>query len=112
MYQDRRVIVVKVGEKNSSDPRMSTPAFARRRATPSPASTMYSVPLTISRLDDWAWWALGFGPPSVPSVMRRVAVFDGAGLVCAMLSCASPTILMPIRVLNSIDDTFFMFLSI
>src|SRR5215472_7967860 len=88
---------------------MSIPAFARRRETPSPASITYSAPLTISRLDDCARWALGLGPLDVPSVMRRVPAFDGAALVCAILSCASAMILMLIRIVNSSDRNFCMF---
>src|SRR3979490_2251374 len=82
------------------------PAFATRRAAPSPASTIYNVPLTISRFDDCARWALGGGPATVPSVIRRVPDFDGAGLVCAMLSCASATILIPINVVTSSENNF------
>src|SRR5262245_54393409 len=85
------------------------PAFAIRRATPSPASTTYNVPLTIRRLDDCARWALGGGPAVVPSVMRRVPAFDGAGLVCAMLSCASAKRPMLIRVVNNSDDSFCIY---
>src|SRR6266566_6561716 len=87
------------------------PAFARRRATPSPASTTYNAPLTIRRFDDCARWALGGGPAVVPTVMRRVPAFDGVGLVCAMLSCATTTILMLIRVVNSSDDSFCIYSS-
>jgi hypothetical protein len=45
-------------------------------------------------------------------VMRRVPAFDGAAVVCAMLSCASATMLMPIRVVNNSDDSFCMFSSV
>src|SRR5260221_439721 len=51
------------------------PALARRRVTPSPASTRYSAPLTIRRLADCARPVLGTGPPAVPNVMRRVPLF-------------------------------------
>src|SRR5437764_14372265 len=87
------------------------PAFARRRATPSPASMTYNVPFTIKRLDDCARLALGGGPAVVPSVMRRVPVFDGAGLVCAMLPSASATILIVMKLASSNDDRLCIFTS-
>jgi hypothetical protein len=42
----------------------------------------------------------------VPSVMRRVPVLVGAGLICAIVSCASTTILKPTKVVNDIEDSF------
>src|SRR5262245_34727316 len=64
-------------------------SLASLRATPSPASMRYGVPLTMSRFDDWARLARGTGPPAVPSVLSRVPAL-GAG-DCAALCLAGTT---------------------
>jgi hypothetical protein len=60
-------------------------ARTRRRVTPSPASMMYGMSLTIKTLDDCARPTVGLGPARVPKVIRRVPVFVGAVLVWAVL---------------------------
>src|SRR5436190_22773027 len=64
---------------------MLMPAFAKRRATTSPASMTYSAPFTISRFEDCARRALEAGPAIEPSVIRRVPRFEAAAdpPVCA-----------------------------
>src|SRR6266704_5472114 len=63
--------------------RKFVPSLARRRVTPSPASTTYWVPLTTSRFEDCARPTVGNGPFFVPNVMTRVPL-DTSLLGCAL----------------------------
>ena len=72
-----RVIVMTVSNKNGSDLSNIDAGLCKTACDAVARSTTYSALLTINRLDDCARWALGIGPPCVPSVISRVPQLVG-----------------------------------